>query len=89
MLLSARLSSTAVKHLLGASGAEKLLVSSRTRNRLIEDLHNAQIFTARSFDSFLGGDEFDDFSTKIAGAQAVRGNDNNVLLLHSSGTTGK
>ncbi|KAL1623267.1 putative NRPS-like protein biosynthetic cluster [Neofusicoccum ribis] len=91
VLLSARLSAESVRHLLNETGAQSILLSKRTERLIAEDvvgLVEAQVvppyslFLESSVDSDPGSRPRHDARVN------VDENDLNVLILHSSGTTG-
>ena len=97
MLLSIRLNSTAVLKLLEETGAWSVIVSSRTAGRIEDALLKANeagrarsvIYTAAPFDEFLGSSFDLNASQHFAHCQqCIREDDQNVIILHSSGTTG-
>lgn len=97
LLLSARLSPTAVHHLLAKTAACAIIVSPRLKNTAKEALSifsttesNPAIYTQIGISSFLDPRadwEYTDGSICKPGYY-VQENDRNVLILHSSGTTG-
>ena len=84
VLLSARLSETAVNHLLKETCASTLLVSSRTRRGLSPQTATlVTLIDAKPYRHFL------DVKSSLEGRQLiVDEKDRSVLILHSSGTTG-
>lgn len=97
LLLSARLSPTAIHHLLAKTAACTIIVSPRLKNTVKEALSifsttgsKPVIYAQVVSSSFLDPQaerEGTDGSICKAGTH-VRENDRNVLILHSSGTTG-
>ena len=97
VLLSIRLNSTAVRKLLNETGASSIIVSSRTAGQIEDaaqqnapvDQFKATTYKAVSFTLFLeaslGPTEFLHLPQC---QQYVREDDQNVIILHSSGTTG-
>lgn len=84
VLLSARLSDMAVKHLLDETGATTLLVSSRSRRSLTPvTVALVNIVVAQPYHYFLA----DDVKRKQSQPK-IDENNRDVLILHSSGTTG-
>lgn len=97
LLLSIRLNSQAVGHLLKQTGCNCLIASPRTapgiRDILNEDSASDlgyRMIDAVTFEEFLAPAEYpsSSLSRLPACAQMVREDDRNVLILHSSGTTG-
>lgn len=91
MLLSIRLSSAAVHHLLKETGAVSILVSYRTRAIIQEALSDEDEATIKVADVA----PFEQLLTRsnklhriFSCRRMVREHDRNVLVLHSSGTTG-
>ena len=87
VLLSARLSAVAIAHLLKATGATDILVSPRAlgtvheaRSLLTSDL---RIHTQTPYEDFLHQK-----TPVVERCDLVEETDRNVLILHSSGTTG-
>jgi acyl-CoA synthetase (AMP-forming)/AMP-acid ligase II len=97
LLLSARLSPTAIHHLLGSTAACAIIISPRLKNTAKEALSlfsttgpQPAIYAQAAFTSYLdpqADQEHTDGSICKPGYY-VRENDRNVLILHSSGTTG-
>ena len=96
VLLSIRLSPQAIRHLLEETQAKNIIVSSRTRSTVEHSLAvqvNAEVslHEARPLESLLQDSEDPIFESKAycrRTKQCVREDDCNVLILHSSGTTG-
>lgn len=97
LLLSARLSPTAIHHLLAKTAAYAIIVSPRLKNTAKEALSifsttgsNPVIYTQVVFSSFLDppADWKNTEGSICKPGYYVRENDRNVLILHSSGTTG-
>lgn len=100
LLLSARLGPSAIRHLLTATGAQAVVCSPRltrpVESALVStngEVVEAAIHRARPFQAYLG--ESDDGcaspaegSSICAGGHYVGEKDRNVIILHSSGTTG-
>ncbi|KAI5814557.1 hypothetical protein BZA77DRAFT_318602 [Pyronema omphalodes] len=90
VLLSARLSAPAVAHLLEKTSAKSIIVSSRVSEVAIEALNllssdeNPRIYNQIPYDEFLGVQR----SAVPEMCNLVSPTDRNVLILHSSGTTG-
>ena len=97
LLLSIRLNQQAVHHLLHDSGCDSIIVSPRTRSSVWETRNDKGTFKAAihctdavAFGHFLGHKSEDlAFSRLENGKNAVREDDRNVIILHSSGTTGQ
>ena len=98
VLLSIRLSSTAVRKLLLETDASTILVSSRTSGHIedmvqhntISDHSNPVIYKAVPFTRFLPlPSSHVEFVHLRKCQQYVREDDLNVIILHSSGTTGR
>jgi len=94
-LLSVRLSSAAVRHLLNQTDANTVVTSLRTSS-VIEDAlsekhdplgFRVNVKIAVSFEQHLTS-AIRAPSYETTHKQTVRENDTNVLILHSSGTTG-
>ncbi|KAE8370456.1 hypothetical protein BDV27DRAFT_169015 [Aspergillus caelatus] len=91
MLLSARLSSVAVAHLLRETGAEKILVSPRLQPITREAAIDGAVFDPAAYQELLAAPDDNVFSIDPVIAlplHYVSETDRNVLILHSSGTTG-
>lgn len=98
VLLSIRLSPAAVAHLLTATGAKAVVVSPRIRTKIEESLstkeqHNGLqvgIYSQLSNDYLLDGIDLETITNALicAPSHYVSEVDRNVLILHSSGTTG-
>lgn len=97
VLLSVRLNSTAVLKLLEETGASSVIISSRSAGHLKDALLGADesgrtravTYTAAPFDHFLEPSIDLKESQHFAFCrQCVREDDQNVIILHSSGTTG-
>ena len=97
LLLSARLSPTAIHHLLAKTATRAIIVSPRLKNIAEEAL---SIFSSAEpkpashvqavFTSFLAaqGNQDDEDAGICKTGYYIGKNDRNVLILHSSGTTG-
>ena len=98
VLLSIRLNSTAVVKLLNETGASSVIVSSRTAGHIKDAiLKNNEAgrtrvvtYAAAPFDRFVESPIDLNASQRFAQCrQSLREDDQNVIILHSSGTTGK
>ncbi|KAL8748078.1 MAG: hypothetical protein Q9190_000106 [Brigantiaea leucoxantha] len=98
VLLSIRLNSAAVLQLLEETGALSIIVSSRTAGHIEDALSKhprathprINMYMAAPLDSFVQSSPAPDvFSRFVQCRRHVRENDQNVLILHSSGTTGR
>ncbi|KAG2419498.1 hypothetical protein HFD88_004294 [Aspergillus terreus] len=91
VLLSARLSSVAVAHLLRETGVEKILVSPRLHSITREAAIDVAVFDPTAYQELLAAPD-DDLSSGgpvvALPLHYVSETDRNVLILHSSGTTG-
>lgn len=97
LLLSARLSPTAIHHLLGKTGAKAILVSPRLQNTAKEALSlfsivedTPTLYTGVTYESFLSAhfENEGNCGSICQPGHYIDENDRNVLILHSSGTTG-
>ena len=97
VLVSIRLNSTAVIKLLEETGASSIIVSSRTAGHVKDALLKGDetertqisIYSAAPFDQFMESSINLNASQRFAHCrQCVREDDQNVIILHSSGTTG-
>lgn len=88
MLLSARLSAVAIAHLLEKTGAQDIIVSARARGTVDEarDFLSSElrIHSQTPYEEFLVPKKGD----VVERCDLVEETDRNVLILHSSGTTG-
>ena len=98
LLLSIRLSAPAIRKLLSQTGTVSIIVSSRTEGHVNHALRNgehseaAHVLVTESvpFDQFLQScPPRKEFPYLAQCKSFVREDDQNVLILHSSGTTGK
>lgn len=91
MLLSIRLNPAAVHHLLKETGALSIIASYRTRAIIQEALLEEDEATIRVTD-VIPFEQLPSTSNELhrifSCRQIVREHDRNVLMLHSSGTTG-
>ncbi|KAI1111370.1 hypothetical protein F5Y14DRAFT_425768 [Nemania sp. NC0429] len=93
LLISARLSSPSVLHLLRKTDARTILISKRTGLSLSDDIRDvAQVVKVESYSTFLA---CSDFSQDTAAGEASKdeplqrdSEKQHALILHSSGTTG-
>lgn len=91
LLLSIRLNPAAVLKLLRETGASSVIVSTRTAGSIKDALVGVDgaLYTAAPFDRFLEPSSTANvFQCLVSCPQSVRENDQNVIILHSSGTTG-
>lgn len=91
MLLSIRLNPAAVHHLLKETGALSIIVSCRTRAIIqeaitCEDETTIRVTDVSPFEQLLSTSH--ELHRIFSCRQMVREHDRNVLVLHSSGTTG-
>ncbi|KAI1075860.1 hypothetical protein F5B20DRAFT_558202 [Whalleya microplaca] len=91
ILLSIRLSSVAVRHLLDKVGAGTMIVSPRLTN-MVKSVSEAsselRTYTAQSFRDYMTGDMVPEGATICKRGHFCADEDRNVIILHSSGTTG-
>ncbi|KAI0512932.1 hypothetical protein F5B22DRAFT_648285 [Xylaria bambusicola] len=93
LLVSARLSSTSILHLLRKTGAKIILASQRTKSSLSEDIHSsAQVVEVEPYCTYMA-QKPDTNINEVENAPRYEppqrdANDINALILHSSGTTG-
>ncbi len=97
LLLSARLSPVAIHHLLVKTAAKAIIVSPRLKNLAEEGLllfsptgDPSTLYAQNNYELFLSQDPdttYSDQSVCIPG-HYIGESDRNVLILHSSGTTG-
>ncbi|KAF2836625.1 acetyl-CoA synthetase-like protein [Patellaria atrata CBS 101060] len=92
VLLSARLSSESISHLLRETDTRHLLVSKRThhvvKSSALNDINVTVVVGYSHFMSDLNRDAEEDTDAFWRGGRDFDENDNKVLILHSSGTTG-
>ena len=97
LLLSARLSPTAISHLLVKTGAKAIIVSSRAKGLVTEALeidkekHSAPtLYLQTPYESFLESETIPSppHERLFVPNHFISETDRNVLILHSSGTTG-
>lgn len=91
VLLSARLGAKSVRHLLKETGARSILLSKRTERLIAQDVKDlAEVKMVAPFTTFLHGQVLSDSVNGAGqgGRLAVDESDTNILILHSSGTTG-
>ncbi|KAI1372051.1 hypothetical protein F4677DRAFT_456836 [Hypoxylon crocopeplum] len=88
LLLSARLSSPSVLHLLKETKAKMILVSRRTQSSLTQDVHDiVEVETVQPYYALAKAGSSN--GTKEAADDVQHGSgDRSTLILHSSGTTG-
>jgi acyl-CoA synthetase (AMP-forming)/AMP-acid ligase II len=93
LLLSARLSPTAIHHLLKNAAATAIIASPRLQNIAREGLSlftpedvSPVLYVQKPYESFLGGTDAN--ASICAPWHYVGESDRDVLILHSSGTTG-
>jgi acyl-CoA synthetase (AMP-forming)/AMP-acid ligase II len=100
VLLSIRLSASAILHLLDEAGSASIIVSDRTRpnvqNALAQATFEAALSNSTSITLAAPAAAFLDspcsnppLAMPMAGLHMVREDDRNVIILHSSGTTGE
>lgn len=92
ILISTRLNSQAIRHLMKIGNCHTLVASERTRAILaeVESDVNMRVIDASKYKDFLTRESCDgrlDFLEDCR--SAVREDDTNVIILHSSGTTGQ
>ncbi|KAI0409181.1 hypothetical protein F4802DRAFT_545755 [Xylaria palmicola] len=93
LLISARLNSPSVLHLLKRTGAKTILVSKRTGPSISDDIRSeAQVVNVEPYSTFIpysGPDDVDEAEdTWGNGSQREDNGERKALILHSSGTTG-
>ncbi|KAI3327547.1 acetyl-CoA synthetase-like protein [Xylariaceae sp. AK1471] len=90
LLISARLSVASIRHLLQSTGTDVLLVSQRTRRTLDEFLNDStDVKTVVPYHTFITDTNTSvEESRELLPSRKVDEANCNVLILHSSGTTG-
>ncbi|KAI0597593.1 hypothetical protein F4775DRAFT_559798 [Biscogniauxia sp. FL1348] len=89
LLLSARLSPSSVKHLLGETKSKTILVSERMKVLIEQELSGtASVMISAPYTKFFHQPTSDDTGLKTNGWHHVNKQKQNSLILHSSGTTG-
>ncbi|KAL3470340.1 hypothetical protein BJX99DRAFT_267530 [Aspergillus californicus] len=89
LLISARLSATAVHSLLQHTSASAVIASRRLEATAREAARSLPVFSPLPYDAFLSGEQGLEDDVSICHSDHYLGeNDRDVLILHSSGTTG-
>lgn len=92
ILISTRLNSQAIRHLMKIGNCNTLIASERTRATVVEleSEKNVKVIDASKFKDFLSRESWDGRLEFLQNCRyAVREDDTNVIILHSSGTTGQ
>lgn len=91
LLLSIRLNPLAVQHLLHETGSGFVIVSPRTRKSIEDAIPATSMTDVADFESFLSASTSTDayLCRVVDSRRMIREDDGNVLVLHSSGTTGQ
>ncbi|KAI1773560.1 hypothetical protein F4818DRAFT_452989 [Hypoxylon cercidicola] len=89
LLISARLSSPSVLHLLKETKAKTILVSRRTQTSLSQDIQEAvNVQVVEPYHALIKSDTIDETDTTWRDGQQGDGTEVGSVILHSSGTTG-
>ncbi|KAK5631479.1 hypothetical protein RRF57_007193 [Xylaria bambusicola] len=93
LLVSVRLSSTSILHLLRETGSKIILASQRTKSSLSGDIHSSvQVIEVEPYCAYMAQKPLDHIN-EVEKAPKYElpqrdANDTNAIILHSSGTTG-
>ena len=89
--MSIRLNPPAVQHLLHEAGSGLVIVSPRTRKGIEDTIPATSMMDVVELESFLSTSVSTDayLCRVLESRKMIREEDRNVLILHSSGTTGR